>query len=396
MALATVVSMVLAQDQYETCESFGIDFQDKGSYFQNKSSSDPFTFVSTFEGCQNDVANNILVDPSGDQYLCSDTPLQPPDTYQMSTCPLDKDDLWSGAWSVIIISNNGDAEPIAYQRDFSLEVAVPVTTTYTPTMIVSATTTPIVESTKYNTITEIITSTKTVTSKYTKSKTITKTPKKVTTTKTKILGTITKHAYTVVPTVVTKTKTLTCSIPKRQPHHDPWARITPTVVHAAALETGSPIASTTATTSGVRRRRDAKRHVPADNRAEFLAAREARLADAQVIEKRGLDNSTATVTELDTSKWATSTSMSTAPASTNWVTEDVETSVTTTATETFWSGVTKVVITVTAPTPTKTKTKYTNVKTTVTTTRRPTVTVTIKTAPPASTTICRAKGGKLV
>lgn len=242
-----------------------------------------------------------------------------------------------------------------------------------------------------------------------------KTPKKVTTTKTKILGTITKHAYTVVPTVITKTKTLTCSIPKRQPHHDPWARITPTVVHAAALETGSPTASATAITSSVRRRRDAKRHVPADNRAEFLAAREARLFDAQVIEKRGLDNSTATVTELDTSKWATSTSMSTAPASTNWVTEDVETSVTTTATETFWSGVTKVVITVTAvrfsrifshafhlltffkkPTPTKTKTKYTNVKTTVTTTRRPTVTVTIKTAPPASTTICRAKGGKLV
>lgn len=40
-------------------------------------------------------------------------------------------------------------------------------------MTVSATTTPIVESTKYNTITETITTTKTVTSKYTKSKTIT-------------------------------------------------------------------------------------------------------------------------------------------------------------------------------------------------------------------------------
>jgi hypothetical protein len=88
--------------------------------------------VSTFEGCQNDLANNILVDPTGEQYLCSDTPLTPPDTYQMSTCPLDKDDLWSGAWSIIIISNNGDAEPIAYQRDFSLEVAVPVTTTVRP------------------------------------------------------------------------------------------------------------------------------------------------------------------------------------------------------------------------------------------------------------------------
>lgn len=242
-----------------------------------------------------------------------------------------------------------------------------------------------------------------------------KTPKKVTTTKTQILGTITKHAYTVIPTVVTKTKTLTCRIPKRQPYHDPWARITPTVVYAAALETGSSTASATATTTGAHRRRDAKRQVAAENRAEFLAAREARLADAEVIHRRGLDNGTVTSTELDTSKWATSTSMSTAPASTAWVTQDVETSVTTTATETFWSGVTKVVVTVTAvrlfhnslpalpfanmssqPTPTKTKTKYTIVKTTATTTRRPTVTVTIKTAPAASTTICKAKGGKLV
>jgi len=129
LALATTISTVLAQDQYPTCESWGIDFQDKGSYFQNKSSSDPFTFVSTFEGCQNDLASNVLVDPSGDQYLCSETPLLPSDTYQMSTCPLEKDDLWSGAWSIIILSNNGDADPIAYQRDFSLEVAVPVTTT---------------------------------------------------------------------------------------------------------------------------------------------------------------------------------------------------------------------------------------------------------------------------
>jgi hypothetical protein len=243
-----------------------------------------------------------------------------------------------------------------------------------------------------------------------------KTPKKVTTTKTKILGTITKHAYTVVPTVVTKTKTLTCSIPKRQNHHDPWARITPTVVYAAALETASSSTSATATTSGARRRRDATRNVAAENRAEFLAAREARLADAQVIEKRGLDNATVTLTELDTTLWMTSTSMATAPATTVWMTEDVATSVTTTSTETYWSGVTKVVVTVTAvslhdlcslqprsptnmmlqATPTRTKTKYTLIKTTATTTRRPTVTVTIKTAPAASTTICKAKGGKLV
>jgi hypothetical protein len=119
-------------------------------------------------------------------------------------------------------------------------------------------------------------------------------------------------------------------------------------VYAAALETGSSTASATATTTGTPRRRDTKRHVAADNRAEFLAAREARLADTQAIQKRGLDNSTVTLTELDTSKWATSTSMSTAPATTTWMTENVDTSVTTTSTETFWSGITKVVITVTA------------------------------------------------
>jgi hypothetical protein len=134
VALAVVIGTASAQDQYDDpsydnpCKSFGIDFQDKGSYFQNQSSSDDFTFVSTFEGCQEDSANNILVDPSGEQYLCSDTALRPDDTFQMSTCPLEKDQLWSGAWSVII-SNNGDSgEPIAYQRDFSLDVGTPVTT----------------------------------------------------------------------------------------------------------------------------------------------------------------------------------------------------------------------------------------------------------------------------
>lgn len=133
VALVASASMSLAQDQQDDpdydnpCKSYGIDFQDKGAYFQNISSSDPFTFVSTFEGCQPDYANNILVDPRGDQYLCSDTNLTPDDAYQMSTCPLDKDQLWSGPWSVIIISNNGDAEPIAYMRDFSLKVGEPST-----------------------------------------------------------------------------------------------------------------------------------------------------------------------------------------------------------------------------------------------------------------------------
>lgn len=51
---------------------------------------------------------------------------------------MDKDQLWSGDWSVILISNNGDACPIAYERDFYLTVAEPVTTTFTPTVSLTA------------------------------------------------------------------------------------------------------------------------------------------------------------------------------------------------------------------------------------------------------------------
>lgn len=136
IAFTIAIASTAAQGQHDDpgydnpCKSYGIDFQDDGSFFQNKSSTDDFTFVSTFEGCQKDTANNILVDPNGDQYQCTDTSLQPDDTYQMSTCPMQKCSLWSGPWSVIIISNNGaEGQPIAYQRDFSLEVAVPATTT---------------------------------------------------------------------------------------------------------------------------------------------------------------------------------------------------------------------------------------------------------------------------
>lgn len=39
----------------------------------------------TFIDCQNDFAYNILVNPSGDQVLCSDTNLTPDDTNMLST-----------------------------------------------------------------------------------------------------------------------------------------------------------------------------------------------------------------------------------------------------------------------------------------------------------------------
>ena len=69
----------------QTCLSYGVDFHSDGVYFQNSLSSDDFTFVSQFQGCQSDVANNILVDPNGDETLCSNTNLTPDLTDQLST-----------------------------------------------------------------------------------------------------------------------------------------------------------------------------------------------------------------------------------------------------------------------------------------------------------------------
>jgi len=44
--LGLITGKALAQ----TCESFGVDFQNGGSYFQNSLSTDPFTFVEEFDG----------------------------------------------------------------------------------------------------------------------------------------------------------------------------------------------------------------------------------------------------------------------------------------------------------------------------------------------------------
>ncbi|KAK5005864.1 hypothetical protein LTR28_007188, partial [Elasticomyces elasticus] len=87
--LAALSLSFLSASVSATCYSYGMDFQNGGTYFQNISSSAPFTFDSQFEGCAVDVANNVLVDPNGNQYQCSDTNLTPDDTDQLSTCDCD-------------------------------------------------------------------------------------------------------------------------------------------------------------------------------------------------------------------------------------------------------------------------------------------------------------------
>jgi hypothetical protein len=42
-------SRMAMADETEMCVSYGMDFQDGGSYFQNSLSNDNFTFVSQFD-----------------------------------------------------------------------------------------------------------------------------------------------------------------------------------------------------------------------------------------------------------------------------------------------------------------------------------------------------------
>jgi hypothetical protein len=302
LATALLSSHSIAQ----TCLSYGVDFQTNGNYFQNISSVDPFTFASLFEGCGNDVANNILVDPNGDEYQCTDTPLQPDDVIQLSTCPMDKDQLWTGDWSVLVISNNGDADPIAYERDFYLSVGIPSTTTYTPTVTITSTSTPLVMVTETSTIVSITTlqaKTTTVAS-VTKSPTVTITPAVSTVVVTKT-ATLKKTAYTVVPIPTTKTVTASCSMPPSQRWPDPTCTITPTLVTAAALSTdagsstGSASSVSATSTAPAVRRGLFDRAVPLD-RAARIAERKARREANNKLHRRAPDSATTTMTQTDT------------------------------------------------------------------------------------------------
>ncbi|KAG9588769.1 hypothetical protein KCU86_g10178, partial [Aureobasidium melanogenum] len=398
LAAALLGSRAVAQTE---CLSYGVDFQTNGDYFQNISSTAPFTFASIFEGCQNDTANNILVDPNGDEYQCTDTPLQPDDTTELSTCPMDKNEMWSGDWSVLIISNNGDGDPIAYERDFYLSVGIPSTITYTPTVTITSTSTPIVMVNSTSTVVSILTlqaSTTTVAS-VTKSPTVTITPPISTVMVTKT-ATLRKTAYTVVPFVSTITKTAHCSMPPSQRWPDPKCTITPTLVTAAALSTDASTTSAAASTSAAAqkvRRGLFDRAVPLD-RAARVAERKARREASQKLHRRAPDSATTTVTELNTSLYSTSTVVTTTDAST--MTSTVLATSTSTSTPpvvTVKSGTSTLpVVTKTLQQQTTTHTSMTIIYTTAkTVTSSPTVKITSTSTNSQSAIACTAKGGRM-
>ena len=114
-AITALLSIVVA-DPNSICYSFGVDFVDEGHYFINSQSSESFTAVSTFEGCNNGVADVLLVHPNGDEDFCTQVPTTPPDTPELSTCPILKSQMDSGEWIILVVGNNGDGQPFAWER----------------------------------------------------------------------------------------------------------------------------------------------------------------------------------------------------------------------------------------------------------------------------------------
>lgn len=379
-----------------TCHSYGMDFQSGGSYFQNSLSNDSFTFVEQFEGmylsshslllgctndpagCNSDVAYNILVDPEGNQNLCSDTQLQPADTDELSTCPLTKNQLVSGNWSIIVISNNGDGgAPLAAQRDFVLSVGPQETSTVIPTVTAESVVNPIVNSTVTSTVTQttyLPGETVTVPAA-TVTPTTTVTPAAVTSTMTKALLSLDVPSFTFDIQQVFVTRTASCILPTRASQFDPPAVVMPTLGPAATLLASLGI------------------HLGHGNdRKRFVEERAKRLAHV----KRAPDAQPLLVTETDTSKWSTVTATSTGDAVVATV-NAVATSVTTIyTTVTVADGVkTTTRTSVTAQRSTRTKTQYViaTVGTSVTTVYH-THTIKTTTTPSAVAASCTSAGGK--
>ncbi|KAF2264477.1 hypothetical protein CC78DRAFT_533076 [Lojkania enalia] len=376
-------------DPNSVCFSFGVDFVDEGDYFINSQSNESFTCVSTFQGCNEDVADVLLVDPSGDEYLCSQIPTTPADTPQLSTCPILKSQMVSGDWMVLVLGNNDDGFPFAWQRDISLDVGPQVTTTYTPTVTYDVTTTPTITS--VTTSTETISSTVgpfttiTVPSKTAKF-TVTVTPKPVTTSVTKTF-TRSRYTWTKDLQITTTTVTATCTIPTRR--KDKPATYSPTLIHPAAIETptGRPFH---------RIMRKADRAVDfeyARRRIEAAKARRDQKAKeiAAPIKERAPDAPTLTIT--DPTPVETTITHTDPPVTT---TESMLLTTTTTTTlppVTFYSGI--YTSTTTLPTPTSTRIYWTYTTTVITNTIHVTWTRTSTVTPTASVTACRRVGGHI-
>ncbi|KAK8219388.1 hypothetical protein M8818_001123 [Zalaria obscura] len=395
-AVALFVAAGLAQDDPDsTCLSYGIDFVNGNEYFINENSTADFTFVSQFNGCNNDTAYAMLSSPTGDEYDCSDVPTVPSLVSEMSTCDIEKDQMYSGWWLILILGNNLNGNPFAYQRNVSLDVGIQQTTTVrtvstffaicidhrqsTPTITYTQSVTPTVNITSTSTVlttTTVPAKTTIVEPSKTAYRTVTPKPRTTTSVKT-ITRTLKKWTKTFEKDTVTVTAR--CTVPPRPQQPDPTCKIKPTL---KALPSGVHI--------DIKRSEDTLLDpAVAKQRYENMRARRAQQLDQRDMVKRSADVPTVTVTATQ----VVNTTITQTAAATTFTSETITTKTvkTTAKPSTIYSGI--AVKTITAPTPVKTayKIKYTTTWTTTTWTAHYTSTKTV--TPTASVTACKKSGG---
>ncbi|KAJ9499166.1 hypothetical protein H2202_005323 [Exophiala xenobiotica] len=246
--ICSSVFILLALSRWTSadCVSYGVDYVDGGGpYCINTTSTDFFSFVSDFEGCQPSDSQGditpILIDPNGDEYFCSDVATQPDDVDMTSTCnvtgnQVEKSQMFSGNWMIIV-----EGLTFAYMRTFDIIAGPPVTVTNTPTATFTVTNVPSTTITTTTTnvySTTLPPSTVTVPSS-TSTRTITTTPAQVTVYWTST-STRTRTTRVWSSTVSTTTVTTTCKT--QPPKKDPTCTIRPTkATLAAASNTANPV-----------------------------------------------------------------------------------------------------------------------------------------------------------
>lgn len=346
------------------------------------------------------------MDPNSEEYVCSEVQTTPDGMPMLSTCPFAKSEMISGHNIILVIGNNDDGEPFAWQRgqyeipitlnrifiglvDIYLTVGTQVTTTYTPTVTYHIISTPVVTLKMTTTlgVTSTIKNAYNVTlPSATLSMTQSITPPEVFTTSTKTI-TRTCRQWTKELSITTETSTASCITPAPWSHkQDKPCWYSPTLVHPAALETP------TASPDQHWNMRRSDRAVPiayARARLEAAKARRNQRANAVQFDKRAPDVSTITVN-------ATLPSNITITKTGSPVTTTESTAVSTTATITlppltFYSGLYTPITTL--PTPTKTRLSFSHTTTTFTKTIRATFTKTIVVTRAASWKACRKQGG---
>ncbi|KAK3383933.1 hypothetical protein B0T24DRAFT_662358 [Lasiosphaeria ovina] len=118
-----VLLAVLVLRTHAACTSYGVDYSNGGTYNIDGSSNQYFSFVTVFQGCNQESINPVLVGPDQNEYACSAIRTQPAGTQVTSTCGIPYSAMQSGTWRIIV---SGDQ--IATQRTVKLVVGLPQTT----------------------------------------------------------------------------------------------------------------------------------------------------------------------------------------------------------------------------------------------------------------------------